>query len=225
MEILSQLGRVILLTSADELNAGALSFAQLTKAIVDRYGFATFPKTFEDWQGQNGAEFLHGRWGQTEIARLMIYARGVALDTRVSTEESDRIVDEMLSWAGENLNINYRPRPSHRRIYTSEITFTSELDLDAIHPALKAIRAVLGASVTEQWRQPFAYHTTGFSLGVDESNVKFAPLQFRLERRAGTSFVDKTYYSVAQVQTEQHKKLLREIEIALTQTNGREKGS
>lgn len=223
MEILSQLGRCILLTAAEEFNAGRLSFPQLTKAIVDRYGFATSPKTFEDWQNQNGAEFLHGRWGQTEIARLIIYGRGLALDTRVSTEESDRIVDEMLAWAGQNLNINYKPRPSHRRIYASEITFASELDLDALHPALKALSAVLEASATEQWKQRFTYHTTGLSLGVDDSNIKFAPLQFRLERKAGTSFADKTYYSVAQLQTEQHKKLLREIESALTQANAGEK--
>jgi CCR4-NOT transcriptional regulation complex NOT5 subunit len=218
MQVINALGRVMLLTAAEEFNPAAAPFYEFTKALVDRYGFAKSPKTLEEWQNQSGAEFLYGRWEGTEITRLQVYARGVALDTKVSTEESNRVLDEMLSWAAERLKITFRASSQHRRLIQSELVFTSDMSLDAINPAVKVIADALSTSVSAQWRQTFSYQTSGFALGVDESNVKFPPTRFRLEMREGSAFADKAYYSLAPVHTDQHKQMLQRIEAALTAT-------
>ncbi len=220
MEIVSQVGRVVLLTSADEFTTGGRSFVDLSKAIADRCGFAKFPKTLEEWQAPNGAEFLFGRWDGIEIPKLVIYARGVSLDTKFSTDESDRILGEMLGWAAETLKVGYRSRPIHRRLYQSEIVFISDMSLNATNPVLSLASDILSRSVSEQWKQMFSYEVVGLSVGIDESNVKFSPGLFRLERRQSVPFGDKAYYSLAPVQTEQHKVLLQQIETALMSRDG-----
>jgi hypothetical protein len=222
MDILNQVGRVILVTSAEELNIGRISFSDLSKAVVDRYGFMKFPKTLEDWQNPNGAEFSFGRHDGIEISKLLIYARGIALETRVSTEAAERILNDMLTWAAGDLKIGFRARQIHRRIHQSEIVFTSDLSLGALHPILSVLSDAAGSAASIQWKQEFKYETVGFAIGVDESNLKVAPSQFRLERRLGVAFGDKAYYSVAPFQTEQHTELLSRIEAALASSNGRE---
>lgn len=221
MEILNGTGRAFLLTPAEDFGKGPLGFYELSKALVERYGFSKLPK-LEDWQGGNGAEFGFGRWENIELLRLIIYVRGVSLDVRASSDEARRILNDMLTWAAATLKVHYRPHPTHRWFLHSELIFTSDLSLNALNPVLEIVNDAMSAAVSEQWRERWAYETTGLAITVDESNVKHSPGQFRLERRLGVAFGDKTYYSFAPIPSDDHRRLLERIEAALTPKNGGE---
>lgn len=220
MEILSTQGARIAVLFPDELNpGGAVSLFDLTKGLVSRYSFAKFPKTFDEWNAADGAEFVYGRWEQVEISRLTIYGRGLVVDTRSSTDDSEKILEDILAWATTSLGLKHRPSQSRRKFYLSELVFRSEFDLGAMHPALMKLVAQINDALGGDWRQPFSFQATGIALGIDESNMKLPPAQFRIERRANVPFIENTYYSAAPVQTKQHVDFLREFEAGIMQVN------
>jgi len=73
---------------------GAVFYPDLTKALVARYNFQKFPQKLEDFDESKGVAFGFGRLGDTVIEQLVIYTYGIVLDTRISTQESRRLLEE-----------------------------------------------------------------------------------------------------------------------------------
>src|SRR6266852_8945008 len=84
---------------SNDLNPrGAVFYPDLAKAIIARYNFQKYPEKFEDFDETKGVSFASGKLGETVIERLAIYTYGISLETRVSTEESKRLLEEGLRW-------------------------------------------------------------------------------------------------------------------------------
>ncbi len=77
---------------------GAVFYPDLTTALVSRYGFQKFPQKLEDFDESKGVTFGVGRLGDTVIEQLVIYTYGIVLDTRISTIESRRLLEEAFEW-------------------------------------------------------------------------------------------------------------------------------
>lgn len=222
MEITAvHLARFSVFVSTTELNPGGrLSLSDLTKGLVGRYGFAKYPKTFEEWDDQKGTEFVYGRWEQIEISRLIFFANGIVVDTRSSTDDSEKILEDLYSWATTAMGLPSRRRGDERKWYLSQLTFASDFSLDSLHPALKKLGDQITKAAASQLTQPMAYETTGVVLNLDEWNLRVPIGSFRIERLAGVPFSDKRYFSSAPLPTNEHVRLLREFEAALTGKSG-----
>src|SRR5580704_16954500 len=94
------LARVLAFVESYDLNPrGKTHYPDLVGGIVEKFGFLKFPVNPEDFDEKKGVEFIGGKWGDVTIEKLVIYQNGLLVDTRVSTDESERILDEGLNWA------------------------------------------------------------------------------------------------------------------------------
>src|SRR6266404_4209940 len=100
------LARAMAWVEPAELNPkGAVFYPDLVKAIVARYDFQKFPQKLEDFDEGKGVTFAGGRLGKTVIEQLIIYTYGIVLDTRVSTQESQRLLEEAFEWGSKELGL------------------------------------------------------------------------------------------------------------------------
>src|SRR5262249_20363586 len=158
------------------------------------------------------AIFTYGSHQGIVIHRLILYARGLLIETATDTDDCDNVLGDLLVWAETTFQL-VLARPA-RKSYQSELTFISEISLNALHPAL----TMLAERV-----QPFSgvlapdkpYETSALILNLDDSNMKVTPGVFSIARRTGVSFPENTYFSAAPMPTGAHKQVLQDFEASL----------
>lgn len=216
MELVSVIqARVVTWISLFEINpVGRVPVFGFAHSLIERYGFAKAPKTHEEWTAQSGAEFAAGRLGDIEIIRLTLYGEGIVIDTRSSTDDSERVLEDMLAWGGTFPGF-VRPPSNRRKWYSSELVFSSPLNLDVLHPALKLVGDRLSAVLAHDPRRLSPYETTGVIWNFEDSHLKVPPGSFRVERRAGVPFSDQKWWSQAPTPTSTHLEILQEFEGAV----------
>ena len=189
---------------------------EFTPKIAERYGFLKLPEKLEDFlDEQKGIQFAFGRWDGTVINQLALYAHGVAVETAASTDISEKILYDVLSWGANTLNINYRPDMIKRKAYVSGLLFSTEVSLNALHPKLRGIGERLSSSVADSLGHVFPYEVTGVFFGYDTTHTKPNAPIFTIERRADVPFTENKYFSTAPLPTDEHLKLLKDFEAAL----------
>src|SRR5262245_16021952 len=105
-----------------EITIGRVPFQDATKFLCERYEFAQYPKTLEDWQKTEGAIFGFGKFDKIVISGLVLYARGFAVATQTSTDDCERVAEDLISTGSAVFGLSL-PRPAMRRVYYSELTF------------------------------------------------------------------------------------------------------
>ena len=189
---------------------------EFTPKIAERYGFLKKPEKLEDFlDDQKGIQFAFGRWDGTVINQLALYAQGVAVETAASTDISERILYDVLSWGAHTLNINYHQDMIKRKAYVSGLLFSTDVSLNALHPKLRGIGERLSSSVADSLGHVFPYEVTGIFFGYDTTHTKPNAPIFTIERRADVPFTEDKYFSTAPLPTEEHLKLLGDFEAAL----------
>jgi hypothetical protein len=181
--------------------------------LIERYRFAKSPKTYEEWTAQSGAELAAGRLGDIEIIRLTLYAEGIVIDTRSSTDDCERVLEDILAW-GETFPGFVRPPSNPRKWYSSELVVRSSLNLDVLHPALKLVSDRLAAALANDPRRLSPHESIAIIWNFDDSNLKVPPGPFRLERRAGVPFSEQRWWSQAPTPTSTHLEILQQFESA-----------
>ena len=189
---------------------------EFTPKMAERYGFLKLPEKLEDFlDEQKGIQFAFGRWDGTVINQLALYAHGIAVETAASTDISEKILYDVLSWGANTLNINYRQDMIKRKAYVSGLLFSTDVSLNALHPKLRGIGESLSSSVADSLGHVFPYEVTGVFFGYDTTHTKPNAPIFTIERRADVPFTENKYFSTAPLPTEEHLKLLKDFETAL----------
>jgi hypothetical protein len=217
IEILAvQTARVILHFRTAELNpAGLAILPDITTALVERYGFITYPQKAEDYDEQKGVSYEIGKWNDRAIGRLALYDTGLLVDTGSSTDDSEAILRDALTWASETFGLAFRAEWFNRRVYLSELIVKCEKPLTALNPALATLAAKLSKRVSEIMDLTLPYEVTALSFGFDPFLTKNAMAGFRIDRLADVRFSENRYYAVANLPTEEHIEYLKEFEAAL----------
>jgi hypothetical protein len=188
----------------------------LVQRLVERYGFLTFPKTIQDYRSSTGAAFGAGRMGEIIIENFTLYAQGVVIDTRSSTDDCDRVFIDAAKWIAGMTGIEFSEERITRRFYVSQVSFSSDLKLESLNPKLKAISERLTEIVSKSASRQIEFETTGISFQVDHSkNTSLFWQPMRIERLEGSSFQENKYFSAAPTSTDEHIHLLEEFEKAL----------
>jgi hypothetical protein len=218
MQLLSILqARTIAYVEVDELFTRQHILGQeFTPRLAERYGFLKLPERLEDFlDDQNGIQFGFGRWEGTVINQLALYAHGIAVETVASTDTSEQILHDVLSWGAKTLNFNYREEMIKRKAYVSGVLFSTDVSLNALHPKLRGIGESLSSSVADGLGHVFPYEVTGIYFGYDTTHTKPNAPIFTIERRADVPFAENKYFSTAPLSTNEHLKLLKDFEAAL----------
>lgn len=218
MELLSvQQARIVVRLPVEELTSGQLTEPQVTKALTERCEFLSYPQKVEDYlDSAKGLVFEMGRWDDLPITKLTVYPGGLAVDTNSSTQDSERILNEMLAWASDTLGIKYAPSMIEGKGYLSQVTFKSDRSLNLLNPKLEHFAKKITKSVSEGLGFIFPYETTAIVLGFDTTHVKPNSANFTVERKVDTPFSKDKYFSSAPTPTDEHLRLLEEFEAALT---------
>jgi hypothetical protein len=216
VELLSVIkARSIGLFDINELNPRGKSIApEFLDWLKDSYGFSKVPSSINDLDATKALAFLGGSFQvSTENSidvELRIYTDGFVADTRSSTKDSNAFLDAVLKSAAKRFKLSYKPEIIRKRMYLSELNLKSDrASLSDQSAKLKAFADKLASVFSGQVQLSgigfWTDHTTptGFSV-------------FRFERKINTAFSEHRYYSVASLQTDDHMKLLDELEDALT---------
>jgi hypothetical protein len=177
-----------------------------------RYSFAKVPTKLDDLNFQKGVDLLEGKFEDVRIDKIVIYANGIVIETRSSTEDSEKILKDILALAHEAFGATIRPV---RQTFASHIMFRSTMRLASLHPILPKIADVLTERGSADLRHPFTFEPTAILINVDNSQAKIAPQMFTIERRAEMPFAENTYFSSAPLRTAEHIEMVKTFEAAI----------
>jgi hypothetical protein len=217
MELLAvRLARILAFVSTEELNPrGLYVLPSLAQGLVERYGFLNYPQKNEDYDEQKGIKFEDGRWHNIAIDRVAIFSNGVAVDTRSSTDDSEKILNEAMAWAVDSFGLAYKPEMVTRRIFVSELVFSTKVSLNGLNPALKGLGDRIAKVILDTFGQKSASEVGGLAFTYDIQNAKIPIAPLRIERLEDTPFEENKFYSIAPLRTNQHIEFLNDFEAAL----------
>jgi len=208
------LARVLLFVESFDLNPrGKAYYPDIVQGLVEKCGFHKFPQKLEDFDEDKGVDFVGGKWEGVTVETFRIYRNGLLLETRVSTAESERVLEEALLWGVLKFGLVYEPKMVTRKAYVSNLTFHSDVPIlgrrdspaaKLAHRGSEAIGKITGDKTP--W-QPVI-------LTVHSDQIPRKPLHapFTIQRRAETAFSENKYYSEAPFPTDVHITLLEQFE-------------
>lgn len=191
---------------------GRVHYPDLASALVERYKFLKFPQKAEDFDEAKGIMFGGGKFGEIGTINIQVFSYGIVVDTASSTDDSEKLLEDALSWGAKALGLTYKPGTVKRKAFVSQLTFHSDVDLKNLHPALSKLSQRLTARVPQFFGQSVAYMPTAFSVGYDATSVKSGPAAFTIERRVEIPFSENKYFSTAPLPTPEHITFLTEFE-------------
>jgi hypothetical protein len=215
------LARAFLFLESNDLNPrGTAFFPDVIRALTERYRFQKVPGKIEELDETKGVEFVLGYSGNTTIDKAVLYAKGMSLDTRATTQESEAILEEILTWASERFGLHYRREMVLRRGYVSNLAFYSGLPLLSTNAVLNDFAKRVGEIVSGNLKLDCIYEPSTVMIGMDPESQRIPASPFSIERRIGTAFSEGKYFSAAPVHTDVHIKLVEEYErsVAAQQT-------
>jgi hypothetical protein len=204
--LLARAGALIELAALDPKRT--LSPAEISKALFEKYSFTQLPK-LDSIDLQKGIQFSHGIFENISILDLTLFANGIVVDSGASTDDSEKVLLDFLGSVHKTLGANIK---LHRRIFLSQVTFRSGLNLKSMHPVLQRIADRVTAGVSRDLDQSFSYHPTAVHLNIDSTQNKLTPGAFIIERRAEIPFSEQTYFSSAPLRTPEHLELIEQFE-------------
>lgn len=198
--------------TADLSPKGTVFLPDLVKELVKRYRFQKFPQSFEQLDDTKGIEFHQGKAGDTVIQKLVIWSTILVIETRSSTADSKRILEEMLVWGADKFGLSYAPGMIKRFAYVSDLTFYSDAPILGANPPLTKLADRTGEALSEIWQEPVRYQPVIFTVGHDPMARKYEIAPFTIQRRAEARLSENKYFSEAPLPTDVHLRLLEQYE-------------
>jgi hypothetical protein len=197
MEITAvMLARVVAFIEVQELNPrGKAYYPDIAAALVNKFGFQIHPTKPEDFDENKGVRFAEGKFADGTIDQMQIFTHGLILDTRISTDVSEKLLYETLQWTKSELGLHFDDGMIKRKGYGSQLTFESEMSLSRLNPAVGNI-PTSSSKLSEAMGQTIVYEPTALLFNLDQSVSKLTPGVFSIERRAEVPFSDKKYFSM-----------------------------
>ena len=214
MELISiVLARVVALIQVQQWDplGKTLTLEALSK-LGSRYSFASLPTRLEDVDFHKGFELREGRLADIRIDRITVFVNGIVIDTRSSTDDSQKVLEDILRLAEEAFGAIIKPV---RWTFTSHLMFRSEMRLASLNPVLSRIANVLTERASADMKHAFNFEPTTVMLNVDTSQAKTPPAVFSIERRADVPFSENTYFSSAPLRTSEHIEIVKAFETSL----------
>lgn len=206
--------RALAFLEIDGLNlSGKVRLADCVAPLVEKYNFLAFPKELKDFDlGDKGVRFEAGKAGELTIEALVIYDGAMYVETPVSTEDSKRILMEMLDWGRKELGLTYSPNMIRKWGYVSQIVFQTDFPLlELVSPPLANLAKKVSLVTEELW-DGLQYYPTNVAVGHDPTIRKHPIASLFIQHRANTRFEENKFFSEAPLPTPLHIKFLEEFE-------------
>ena len=192
---------------------GHVFYPDFVRELVARYQFQKFPTKIEELDETKGVEFIGGKDGNIVIQKMVIYNTGILVDTRENTTASLSIINSALEWGKSKFGLAYTPEVIRRIAYVSDLTFFSDVPINALNPALVKLSDKVSSAVTEAHQgTKFEFQATSLMVSHDPLKRKYPVASFTIQPRAEAPFSEHKYFSEAPLTTDLHIKFLEEYE-------------
>jgi hypothetical protein len=191
---------------------GQVFYPALVEGLIQRYGFMGYPQKLEDFDETKGVKFTGGRDGKTVIEQVVIYNHGILLDTRESTEVSQRILEGAFEWATKEFGVAYGPKTIRLWSYYNQLAFTSTVPLSFMHPALHRLCERISNAVQEISGETLKYEPINLQINHDLLQRSHPYGYFSIQRRASIPLSENQYFSDAPLPTDTHIAMLEQFE-------------
>jgi len=196
---------------------GQLHWPDFFPALVEHYAFQKFPQKYEEFDLQKGIALADGKWEGGHINKVEIYPGGIAVDTRSSNEDSERLFHECLTWAAMKFGLQYHQKMIKRKAYVSQLMFHSDAPIfSALSGSLSRLAEKVTQAVEQSYGERINYEPFSFSFHCDQTTRQLSPTAFGVSRRLGVPFTENKYFSEAPLPTRLHEELLRTFDADLT---------
>jgi hypothetical protein len=215
MELVSiQLARFLAFFETGDLDPrGKLHYPELFAALVQKYQFQKFPQKYEEFDLQKGIVLWDGKWEKGHIFKIEIHPGGIVVDTRSSTQDSEELFDQCLTWAASRFGLRYQKEIVKRRGYVSQVVFKSDAPiLSAISEPLAKLANSITHAVEALSGEKISFEPTGVWIHTDTTIKRLYPSLFSIQRRAETPFSENKYFSDAPLPTDTHLQMLKMFE-------------
>lgn len=192
--------------------AGQFYIPEAVAKLVQRYSFAKYPAIGE--LSKNTFSFGMGKFVDIQIDELGIYGDGLVASARVPSEKLDAFVSDLLSWTEKEFGLVQATTAKPEKFIESAIVVKASKDLSlALRPNTAAVD-LLNKAFLSNASGHGPYKLSGFILDCDPTELagRRKPMRFILERRIGLAYGQNVFYSHAPLHTNDHVKLLAQLE-------------
>jgi hypothetical protein len=197
---------------------GPLYIVDVVRLLGMRFDFVRLPVTADELvprEPTTPVTFSHGKLGHDGrtivIDTLSVFPTAISVDTRVSTDDADVVIDNILALTESVI----RENEGRERVYINHMEFRTDVGLEypyapaaQIAPSLARLVAEYSAVRPDLLPQ---FHLTAVVVQTDPMQYVL-PCDFRIERRAGQPFSGNVYFSQAPLKTSDHRTILEEYE-------------
>ncbi len=210
------LARVIWIFDIRFLNPRGLSFQEVFRKLGERYRFAKSPQNQLDFNEQKAWAFESGTFANSQKKFLnitfSIYNDGLVADTLSSTDDSTEFLMEVTSWAVKEFGFSIPPREKLKKGYLSQIDVESDLSLISLNTKLAKFVRIIESRVKTVDGKRRQFEMGSLNFWTEDVQTPMAPAAFRFERKHGVPFASNQYFSQAALETDEHIKLIQELE-------------
>lgn len=215
MELLNVVtARTIWLFDMNEINpTGKNVFPELIEWLKDQYHFEKYPSSVTDVDDSKGLAFSRGQFQAREeifiAVELKIYTDGLVANTWSSTRDSDAFLVDVVDSAKRDFSLAFHANDV-RKLYLSEVNVRSSINLPSLNPKL----IEFSDKISKLTNHDFEF--AGVSFWPRQSHPANNIPAFCLERKVKTDGAENKYYSRASFHTDNHLKIIEEMESAFT---------
>ena len=214
MEVTAVLkARSLAMIEVDAMNRGGkIRLADLLPRLVSRYDFQVVPNKPEDFDLSKGVRFESGKFDGLLIDSFIIYDGAILVDTLSTTDDSKRIICEMLEWGRDEFGLTYEENQIRRWGYVSDIVFKTDFPLLESISAPFTRLAEKTSKSTEERFEGLVFRPTQFFIGHDPEQRKNGIANLSIQHRVNTSHTENVYFSESPLPTDLHIQYLQEFE-------------
>jgi hypothetical protein len=214
--------RSIWILSLQDLNPRGQAITQESiDRITDKYKFQSPPTVTSAIEAQKKNEPVHfvagsfpSSAGVDVAVDLKVYNDGLLADCRSNTRDSDSFLADVLAWLPEGLALPKADISIRKKMYVSEMIVESDELLALVNPKLSGLAQKLSSLIPRG--SPTSYEVSSLALATDPKDG--TPLiNFKFERQANMSFDQHRYYTSAPIHTDDHWRLLKDLEAILSE--------
>lgn len=224
------LGQAVRLFKASD-PIGGTYLPDLVTGFKERYGFLETPISLQEYDATKGITFQHGKfqvpprnlpdgraYNEIVIESFQIFNDGLVVGTKAFAEDADLFLDDVIQWAKSKYRASIFEHTPMKCAYNSNLEVSCSKPLTTLIDKISRLNKQVTTAITSYGSTtPPSFQISGFTLHCDLTSIEPPrPSAFTFERRAGEPYSSNLYFSTAPLKTEDHLKLLEELEKVLS---------